>query len=116
MAIAADRTNLGRLILAAAVVGVVGASAAIAVRLLLHHGLAALHGSGDVVSGLAAQPAWLRIVAPGVGGAVAGLLVSLLIRRGAPGVADVMEAVALGRGRPRFGAAAAQARSVARAP
>jgi CIC family chloride channel protein len=109
MARAADRTNLGRLILAAAVVGVVGASAAIAVRLLLHHGLAALHGSGDVVSGLAAQPAWLRIVAPGVGGAVAGLLVSLLIRRGAPGVADVMEAVALGRGRPRFGAAAAQA-------
>jgi CIC family chloride channel protein len=104
-----DRTNLGRLIVAAAVVGAVGASAAIAVRLLLHHGLAALYGSGDVVSGLAAQPAWLRVVAPAVGGAVAGLLVSVLIRRGAPGVADVMEAVALGRGRPRFGAAAAQA-------
>src|SRR5262245_44336962 len=109
MRLPADRSGLGRLILAAAFVGAAGAATAIAVRLVLHHGLGALYATDDVVRGLAAQPAWLRVLAPALGGAIAGLLVTVLIRRGAPGVADVMEAVALGRGRPRLGAAAAQA-------
>jgi len=100
---------LPRLIVAAVLVGVAGAGAGIAVRVVLTEGVAWIYGADDLVSGIAAQPAWLRILAPAIGGLAAGLLVTLLIRRGAPGVADVMEAVALGRGRPRLGAAAAQA-------
>jgi CIC family chloride channel protein len=104
-----DAPELGRLIAAAAVVGALGAATAIGVRFALTEGLAWLYGTGDVVSGLAALPAWQRVLAPAAGGIVAGLVVSLLIRRGSQGVADVMEAVALGRGRPRLGAAAGQA-------
>ncbi len=103
------QARLSRLIVAAAVVGVAGAAAGIAVRVALTEGVQWLYGADDLVIGLAAQPTWVRIGAPAIGGAIAGLLVSLLIRRGGPGVADVMEAVALGRGRPRLGAAAAQA-------
>jgi len=104
-----DAPTLGRLIAAAVVVGALGAATAIAVRTALSHGVAWIYGAGDVVEALTSLPPWQRILAPAAGGVVAGLLVSLLIRRGAPGVADVMEAVALGRGRPRLGAAAAQA-------
>lgn len=100
---------LGRLIAAAAVVGALGAAAAIAVRLALDRGIRWTYGAGDVISGLAAYPAWLRIVAPAVGGLAAGLVVHLAIRRRPQGVADVMEAIALGRGQPRLGAAVAQA-------
>lgn len=104
-----ETPELGRLIAAAVVVGALGAGTAIAVRFALDRGLAWIYGTGDVVSGLASLPAWARILAPAIGGAIAGLLVSLLIRRSGQGVADVMEAVALGRGRPRFRIAAAQA-------
>jgi len=109
MATRSDPAGLGRLIAAAIVVGAAGASTAIAIRLLLGYGISWIYGAPDVVSGLSGQPAWIRVAAPAVGGLAAGLLVSLLVRRGTPGVADVMEAVALGRGRPRLGAAAAQA-------
>jgi len=100
---------LGRLIVAAVVVGALGAGTAIVVRLALTEGLAWLYGTGDVVSGISGLPGWQRVLAAGAGGVTAGLVVSLLIRRGNQGVADVMEAVALGRGRPRLGTAAAQA-------
>lgn len=104
-----EGSALSRLIVAAAVVGALGAGTAIAVRILLTEGVHLLWDADDVVGGLAAQPAWLRILAPAAGGLAAGLLITLLIRRGSPGVADVMEAVALGRGRARLGAALAQA-------
>jgi chloride channel protein, CIC family len=99
----------GRLIAFAVVVGVLGAATAIAVRGALSEGLALLYHASDVVSGIRAMPAWVRILAPAAGGVVAGTIVALVLRRGSPGVADVMEAVALGRGRPRFRAAVAQA-------
>lgn len=104
-----DEPSLGRLIALALLVGVLGAAAAIAVRGALMRGIEWLYGASDVVSGLAGQPLWIRLVAPALGGLAAGTLVSLLLRRGSQGVADVMEAVALGRGRPRLRIAAAQA-------
>lgn len=104
-----EAPELGRLIVAAIVVGALGAAAAIAVRVALAEGIAWLYGTKDVVTGLASLPAWARILAPAAGGIAAGLVMSVLFRRGRQGVADVMEAVALGRGRPRLGAAASQA-------
>ena len=101
--------SLAWLIVSAIAVGVAGAAMAIAVRFALREGIALLYGANDVVAGLAHAPAWLRIAAPAVGGVIAGLIVMMLLRRGSPAVADVMEAVALGRGRPRFGGAIAQA-------
>lgn len=101
--------TLGRLVAAAALVGALGAGLAIATRVALDRGVRWIYDADDVVAGITAAPSWLRILAPAIGGLVAGLVVQLLIRRGSPGVADVMEAVALGRGRPRLGAAAAQA-------
>jgi len=102
-------TRTGRLIGSAVVVGVLGAATAIAVRFALREGIALLYASSDVVSGLVGSADWVRIIAPAIGGVIAGTIVMLLLRRGSPKVADVMEAVALGRGRPRFGAAIAQA-------
>ncbi len=56
-------------------------------------------GNGpDVVSAARAAPVWLRLTAPAVGGLLAGTLGSLALRApGGQGVADVMEAVVLGR-------------------
>ena len=56
-------------------------------------------GNGpDVVSAARLAPVWLRLLAPAVGGLLAGLLGLLVARAPAgQGVADVMEAVVLGR-------------------
>ena len=56
-------------------------------------------GNGpDVVSAARLAPVWLRLLAPAVGGLLAGLLGVLVARAPAgQGVADVMEAVVLGR-------------------
>lgn len=56
-------------------------------------------GNGpDVVSAARAAPIWLRLLAPAAGGLLAGLLGILVARAPAgQGVADVMEAVVLGR-------------------
>jgi len=104
-----DEPSLGRLLGLAFIVGTLGAGAAIIVRGALMRGIDFLYHARDVGSGLAAQPIWIRILAPAIGGFAAGSLVSLLLRKGSQGVADVMEAVALGRGRPRLRIAAAQA-------
>lgn len=98
-----------RLILAAIVVGVVAAATAIAIRVALNEAIRLLHGTSSIVAALEASPLWVRIVSPMAGALVAGLVVHLLLRRGSPAVADVMEAVALGRGQPRLGAAVVQA-------
>ena len=93
---------LGRLIVAAAVVGVLAAALAVAVRFVLDRGLHYLYDEHDVVSAMGSIPPWLRIVAPMLGGLAAGAIAAAFARRGAQGVADVMEAVALGRGRPKL--------------
>ena len=56
-------------------------------------------GNGtDVVSAARAAPTWLRLLAPATGGLLAGLLGLVVARAPAgQGVADVMEAVVLGR-------------------
>lgn len=101
--------SLGRLVGLALLVGVLGAGVAIAVRTALTDGIRLIYGTGNVVKAMGAQPIWVRILAPALGGLAAGSLVSLLLRRGSQGVADVMESVALGRGRPSLRVAAAQA-------
>src|SRR5262245_43320082 len=105
----AEAPKLGRMIAAASVVGGFAALTAVAVRFALTEGTTFLYGTRDVVTGLAAQESWVRVIAPALGGVAAGFVTWLLIRRGGPRVADVMEAVALGRGRPKLRAAAAQA-------
>ncbi|MCC6619725.1 MAG: chloride channel protein [Deltaproteobacteria bacterium] len=93
---------LGRLIVAAAIVGVLAAALAVSVRFVLDEGIALIYGAPDVVSALEGLPSALRVLAPLLGGLAAGLIAMALTRKGAQGVADVMEAVALGRGRPRL--------------
>jgi len=100
---------LGRLVLAAVIVGALAAALAVAVRVVLSEGIVLLYGAPDVVAALESLPPALRLVPPTVGGLVAGLIVMLLARRGSQGVADLMEAVALGRGRPRLAQAVAPA-------
>jgi CIC family chloride channel protein len=55
-------------------------------------------GAPDVVEAMRALPAPLRLISPALGGLVAGLM-GMLAARGRPGrgIADVMEAVAVGR-------------------
>jgi CIC family chloride channel protein len=104
-----DMSAMTRLVLAAIVVGFVAAATAITIRVALNEGIRLLHGTTSIVAALEASPRWVRIVSPIVGAFAAGLVVHLLLRRGSPAVADVMEAVALGRGKPRLGAAVVQA-------
>ncbi|MFO0747747.1 MAG: chloride channel protein [Myxococcota bacterium] len=76
---------LGRLIVAASVVGVLAAAVAVAVRFVLGRGLNLIYGATDAVSALEALPAPLRIVAPMLGGLAAGSIAALFARRGAQG-------------------------------
>jgi len=71
---------------------------AIAFRAALGFVLQRWGNGADVVSAARAAPVWLRLFAPAVGGLLAGLLGLLVARAPAgQGVADVMEAVVLGR-------------------
>ncbi len=79
-------------------VALFAAGFAIAFRAALGLVLLRWGNGADVVSAARAAPIWLRLVAPGVGGLLAGLLGVLVARAPAgQGVADVMEAVVLGR-------------------
>jgi CIC family chloride channel protein len=61
---------------------------------VVHH----LGNGADVVAAARQAPIWLRVLAPAAGGLLAGLLGLLVARAPAgQGVADVMEAVVLGR-------------------
>ncbi|HET7788249.1 MAG TPA: chloride channel protein [Myxococcales bacterium] len=84
-------------------VGVLGAAFAVAFRLLLHHGLQLLLGTGNVLVGFGALPWMERLALPAAGGAAAAAI-SLLAARspGGHGVAVILESVALGRGRIRL--------------
>lgn len=90
----------GRLVIAAVLVGVLGAMAAIVVRRVLDLGLHALYGVGDVTVGIGSLDGVVRVVVPMAGGLLGGGVAWWFARRGSQGVADVMEAIAIGRGRP----------------
>jgi CIC family chloride channel protein len=87
---------------AAAIVGV-GAAAgafAIAFRGAMHLLFAHLYGAVDVLEAFNALPAALRVLVPVAGGAAAATLGVIAARRaGGHGVAEILEAVVLGRGR-----------------
>src|SRR5918912_613698 len=89
--------------IAVVLVGVLGAAFAIAFRLLLHHGLQLIVGSGNVLEAFAALPWFARLLLPTAGGAAAAAI-SLLAARspGGHGVAVILESVALGRGQIRL--------------
>ncbi len=79
-------------------VALLAAGFAIAFRAALGLVLQRWGNGADVVSAARAAPVWLRILAPATGGLLAGLLGILVARAPAgQGVADVMEAVVLGR-------------------
>jgi chloride channel protein, CIC family len=84
-------------------VGVLGAAFAVAFRLLLHHGLRLLLGTGNVLEGFGALPWMARLALPAAGGAAAAAI-SLVAARspGGHGVAVILESVVLGRGRIRL--------------
>ncbi|HZX94685.1 MAG TPA: chloride channel protein [Myxococcales bacterium] len=94
---------MGRYGLAVLAVGVLGAAFAVAFRLLLHHGLSLILGTGNVLEGFAALPWTGRLLLPAAGGALAAAI-SLLATRspGGHGVGVILESVALGRGRIRL--------------
>ena len=88
---------------AVVLVGILGAAFAIAFRLLLHHGLGLILGTGDVLEGFAALPWYARLLLPAAGGAVAAAISMLAVRSpGGHGVAVILESVALGRGQIRL--------------
>jgi len=87
---------------AAALLGVAVGAAAFAV--LFRHAIAIVflrgYRAGDVLSAFQALPWYARISIPALGGALAGLLGRIAARlKGGHGVGEVMEAVALGKGR-----------------
>jgi CIC family chloride channel protein len=87
---------------AAALLGVAVGAAAFAV--LFRHAIAIVfvrgYRAGDVLSAFEALPWYARIAIPALGGALAGLLGRIAATlKGGHGVGEVMEAVALGKGR-----------------
>jgi len=97
---ASARSHKVALTFGAGVVLVAFAAAAFAIlfRAALSFVVHRLGNGPDVVSAARLAPLWLRIVAPAVGGLLSGLLGILVARAPAgQGVADVMEAVVLGR-------------------
>jgi chloride channel protein, CIC family len=79
-------------------VALAAAAFAIAFRASLNFALQRFGDVHDLVAAARAAPIWLRLLAPAVGGLLAGLLGILVARAPAgQGVADVMEAVVLGR-------------------
>ncbi|MCU0686308.1 MAG: chloride channel protein [Polyangiaceae bacterium] len=91
----------------AALVGVAALAAAFAVafRASMEFAVQNAYRAPDVLSAFTALPTALRLTLPAAGAAIAGLLAAVAARRpSAASVGDVMEAVALGRGRPSLGA------------
>ena len=92
---------------AVVMVGLFGAGFAIAFRVALGHVITVLYpgahegGTSDIVAAFHSLPLLLRIVVPAAGGVVAGFIGIVAAKSaGGHGVAEVMEAVALGRGQP----------------
>lgn len=88
-----------RYAIAAVVVGAFGAAFGIAFRLALHHGLQLLTGTNDVLAAFAAMPLWERLLLPAAGGGLAAAVGLVAVQtEGGHGVAEILEAVVLGRG------------------
>lgn len=87
-----------RIVLAAILTGLVAGAFAIVFRLALATGLRALTGTGDVLIAFQSLSPAMRLAMPTTGAALAGLIGALAVRGKGHGMADVMEAVALGRG------------------
>lgn len=87
--------------MAVVVVALLAAGFAVCFRTSLAWVLAHAADAGDVVSAMQKAPIWLRILAPGIGGLIAGFVARGV--QGGRGVGDVMEAVALGRVRLHLG-------------
>lgn len=82
-------------------VGALGGGFAIGFRAALRGALTVAFRQHDILSAFDGLPVAWRIVVPAIGGLVAGLLGMIAARRaGGHGVAEIMEAVALGRGQP----------------
>lgn len=95
--------RFARYVTGALLVGIAGGAFAIAFRLLLHEGLKFVVGSADVLVGFESLDAWQRLLYPACGGLLAGLVMTAAARQAmGHGVAEVMEAVALGRGEIRL--------------
>jgi CIC family chloride channel protein len=87
---------------AAALLGVASGAAGFAV--VFRHAIAWVfvhgYGEGNVLSAFQALPWYARVAIPTLGGGMAGLLGAIAARlKGGHGVGEVMEAVALGKGR-----------------
>lgn len=92
---------LARYFVAILGVGALGGGFAIAFRAALKAALRFAFHQSDILSSFQALPTAWRIVVPAIGGLVAGLLGMIAARRaGGHGVAEILEAVALGRGQP----------------
>ncbi|HEU4407073.1 MAG TPA: chloride channel protein [Polyangiaceae bacterium] len=97
--------GLARYAAATAGVAALAAAFAVAFRAAMEFAIRRAYRAPDVVAAFSALPAPLRLAVPAAGAAIAGALGALAARRhGAAGVGDIMEAVALGRGRPSLGA------------
>ena len=92
--------NLARY--ATALLGVAGGAAAFAVlfRWAIAEVFMRSYGQNDVLSAFRAVPWYARLLLPALGGGLAGLLGAMAAKlKGGHGVGEVMEAVALGKGR-----------------
>lgn len=80
-------------------VAVIAAAFAIAFRAAIGFALHRVAHTGDVVSAMRGAPLWARLLAPALGGLLAGVLGLLAAHTSGEhgGVGDVMEAVVLGR-------------------
>ncbi|HEY5948233.1 MAG TPA: chloride channel protein [Kofleriaceae bacterium] len=88
-----------RFVLAVVVVAIAAAGFAIAFRAALAAAVYAVAGASSIVDAMSAATWWWRLILPTVGALAAGALSLAIAKRGGGGVSDVMEAVALGRGR-----------------
>jgi len=92
-----------RYAIGAIAVGILGACFAIVFRLALHEGVKLVVGDPNITTGFASLPIVARIALPALGGAVAGAIGLIAVRQaGGHGVAEILEAVALGRGEIRL--------------
>src|SRR5579859_1337322 len=98
------RENAGTLVryfAAILAVGALGGGFAIGFRAALRSALRLAFHEPDILTSFQSLPVAWRVLVPGVGGLVAGLLGLVAARRaGGHGVAEILEAVALGRGQP----------------
>ena len=97
-------TNLARYTVALCAVAVGAAAFAVLFRHAIGWFFVHVFHAGDVLSAFQALPWYARVLVPAAGGGLAGLLGALAAKlKGGHGVGDVMEAVALGKGRIALG-------------